>query len=194
MFQRSENMRIIVIIMSFAILASCDYREYADSEYPEQSIYMPAAGYNVYEVKKGVKKIGAHPTEGDRFRYRIEDGKFVVPLSVYRAGIDRKGTFDVIIQVDTDTISALMNAGTLAPSVKLLGSEHYNIPSIITVLDGHDSEGFDLVVDLAFLLERNTNAPDEQFALGVTVSSNARRTNPNLETTIILIDPKASTP
>ncbi len=181
---------------TLAAITSCDYQEYADADYPEQKIYMPTANYNVYEIDKAGIKPSIHPTEGKPFRFHIdtESGKFIIPLGVYRAGIDNKGGFEVDITVSNDTIADLIAASHFTDPVMVLPSDKYVLPESITVSDGVGFQAFDLEVDLSFLQQANANNPTEKYAIAVEISSSTRARNPELSTTIILIDTQTSIP
>lgn len=177
-------------------MISCDYQEYAEADYPEQKIYMPSANYNIYEIKKGGVKPGIHPTEGRPFQFIIDEerGKFIIPLGVYRAGIDNNGGFEVDITVSNDTIADLITAGQFTGPVKLLPAGNYALPESITVSDGAEFEPFDLEVDLGFLQQEHANNPTEKYVIAVEISSSTRARNVELSTTIILIDTQTSIP
>jgi len=180
-----------LIILSFW---SCEYREFADAEYPDQKIYMPAALYNNFMINAVPEARGSSPTPGfpERFKVDAQAGKFNVLLGVYRAGIDNKGSFTVNIAVDTDTISKLLTISDALPAETiLLPTEKYSLVSTVEMKDGEELAKFDLVVDLNFL---KSNSPDKKYALGVGISSTEREVNKALATTIIVIDTKIMKP
>lgn len=196
MIQLINRLGLTVLGLLILAISSCEYQSYADADYPEQRIYMPAANYNPYEIVKASNKPGAHPTGGNRYRYIVdaERGKFIIPLGIYRAGIDNKGSFEVDISVNTDTITSLISSGSFEDPVVVLASERYTLPSSVTIVDGADFQGFNLEVDLGFLQEGYTNSPDEKYAIGVEISSTERSANPELNTTLIIIDTETSIP
>ncbi len=175
------------LVLAFAI-SSCDYQEIGDSpDYPEQIIYMPAAYHNLFEIKKQPDRFGDTPTDGDKYRYKIEGDKFLVPLGVYRAGINHKGSFDIHIAVDNDTITNLISEGLDA---SILPLDTYTFPSEITMPDGESFSGFNLEIDLDYL----QNSLVEKYALGIRIHSADRETNPDLEVTLIVIHTEAARP
>ncbi len=183
-----------VLVITVGMTLSCSYREYAEADYLGQIIYMPVAGYNIYEVDESIRKPGIHPTEGNRYRYRIDmdQGIFVVPLGVYRSGMDNKGSVEVSININTDTITDLVTDGLLDSVVQLLPGEQYNLPAKVTLNDGYEFEPFNLDVDLRFLQKRYSEEPDKKYAIAVEIRSHSRPVNKELGTAIILIDPKAA--
>lgn len=188
-----SNNKVLILIMGIILLmASCEYQEYADAEYPDQIIYMPSANYNIYEITKAGNPFGESPTEGDKYRYLIDsdNGKFIIPLGVYRAGINNNGDLIINIEVNNDTITKLISEGQLDPTTIILPSDQYTLDSSVTMPDGEESVMFNLSIDLNFL---QTNAPIK-YSIGVGISSEDRETNPELNITLILIDTNASLP
>ncbi|MCF6333115.1 MAG: DUF1735 domain-containing protein [Draconibacterium sp.] len=182
--------RVLIVITAVGLLfTSCEYQEFADAEYPEQLIYMPAAFYNNYMIDKVSGTKGESPTPGYTERYKVypESNKFSVLLGVYRSGINTNGSFIVNIEANTDTISQMLAVGALPDGTLLLPSENYSLVPSIEMKDGERLGKFDLEVDLDFL---QNNSPDNKFAIGVSISSPGREVNQKLATTIIVIDTK----
>lgn len=183
----------IALLGAVIILSSCKkYQEIASANFPDQLIYMPAATNGNYEINSISQPTGNTPTQGEPFRFTIDltNKKFIVPLSVYRSGINNKGGFNVNIAINTDTITNLITIGNLTDT-DILHSGKYSIPSSINMSDGQESVPFDLSIDLDYL--RN-NFGKEFVALGVGISSTERKSNPKLSTTIVIIDTKILKP
>ena len=181
---RKINTWSIALIAISIFLASCGYQEYAAADYPDQLIYMPAATHGLYVIDQVAGPIGDVPTKGYASRYKIDKNarKFIVPLGVYRSGINCNGSFIVDISVNTDTLASYISSD---PNLTLLPSDKYTIPSSVVIQDGADIAAFELSVDLDFLLN---NSPNGKFIIGVEVSSTTRKTNPKFSTTIIVIN------
>lgn len=165
---------------------SCSYQDIADAEYPDQLIYMPAAKSGIYLIDKVAEPIG-NTTPGNAYRYLIDMDrkKFIVPLSVYRSGIDNKGGFSVDIQANADTITRLqLIAGKLPDSTRLLPSEVYTLVPSVEIKDGEEIAKFDLSIDIDFLNQNHGKI----YALGIQVSSPSRKSNKGLATTILVIN------
>lgn len=186
--------KLFMISFGLAIMmVSCEYdTDVRNATYPDQVIYMPAAVGGNFMINDIARRIGDPTVPGQPFRYVVDSvgGKFNVPLSVYRGGINNNGGFTVDIAVNTDTINKLIAAGKLVNTV-LLGSDKYSILSSVDMLDGKETASFNLVVNLDSL--RN-NYPGKIFALGIGISSAQRATNPKLGTTIVVIDTKIMKP
>lgn len=183
----------LIMIMSMFIL-SCEYQEFADADYPDQLIYMPAANYNNYMIDVVPEARGSSPTPGypERFAVDMQTRKFKVLLAAYRSGLFPEGSFNINISVNTDTITALLNLpGKLPAQTSLLASDKFSIVSSVMMEDGERLAKFDLEVDLDFLLN---NYPNNKYAIAIAVSSPDREVNPVLATTIIVIDTKIMKP
>jgi len=188
------NIKLMIALFAIAmIFPYCQkYKEVASAEYPDQLIYMPAANEGNYLIDAISQPTGNTPTTGAPFRFIVDlaDRKFIVPLAVYRSGVNNSGAFNVDIATDADTVTHLINTGILA-STEVLEPKSYSIPTSVNVMDGQEYVPFDLSIDLDFL--RN-HSGSEFVALAVGVSSTERDSNPNLSTTIVVIDTKIMKP
>jgi hypothetical protein len=166
---------------------SCEYREFADAEFPNQIIYMPAANYNNYMIDAVPEARGSSPTPGyiERFHVDAQNGKFNVLLGVYRAGMYPVGSFSVNIRVNNE-ITHLLPGG-----IMFLPADKYSLVPSVVMKDGERLAKFDLEVDLDFLLE---NYPDNKYAIGIEISSADREVNPKLAMTVVVIDTKIMKP
>ncbi len=178
-----NSIKLMVLVI---FLTSCGYEEIIDAEYPDPVIYMPAAARGMFVINNVPGRPEFHPTPGypSRFNIDVDNNRFVVPLSVYRSGFEHSQSVDVDIHADTDTISQLISAEEgLAENVGILPSQHYSLPSSVTVQRGDEIGSFSMEVDLDYLLA----SVDTVFALGVRISSDQIEVNDNLGTTIIII-------
>lgn len=179
---------LIVFFGATIMLSSCKYQKIADDAYPPQKIYMPAAVYGNFVINTVALPVGNVPTPGNTYRYLVDTiaRQFIVPLGVYRSGINNDGAFTVNIAVNTDTITKLQAiAGKLPVGTLLLPSSEYSIVPSVEMKDGAEIAEFDLKVNLDSML---ANFPGQKnYALGITISSAARATNPLLATTVVVI-------
>jgi hypothetical protein len=184
----TSSIKLLVVFLGAALmLTSCEYQKIADDTYPPQLIYMPAAVYGNFVINTVALPIGSVPTPGNTYRYLVDTlaRQFIVPLGVYRSGINNDGAFTVDIAVNTDTITKLQAvAGKLPAGTLLLPSTEYSIESSVEMKDGQEIASFDLKINLDLLV---TNYPGKNYAIGVSVSSDSRPTNPKFATTIIVI-------
>jgi PKD repeat protein len=181
------NMAMIIFFIGI-ISFSCEYEtDIRDAEFPDQLLYMPAAYNNgLFIINDIARERGELPFEGHPFKYVVDlaNKKFIVPLSVYRSGINNTGEFSVNIEVDTDTIVNINAAENYSDSLSLIPDDKYSIVNSVEMKDGEEIAQFDLAIELDYL--RN-NYPDKIFALGIRISSPQRETNPNLSTTVVII-------
>lgn len=188
---------ILRLIISFALFipafTSCEYQEIADGDYPEQIIYMPTAYYNPFTINEVPGPIGSTPTPGYPVRFMVDGTAniFNVLLGVYRAGVDSKGSFNVNVFVNQDTITSLIASGGLPADTELLPADKYSVVPSLNVKSGEIVGKFDLAVDLDFLV---AGYPGKKYALGVGISSADRKVNEDLALTVILIDAKIMLP
>lgn len=184
---------ITALAVVVAAFTSCEYQEFADTDYPEQIVYIPAAYYNPFMINEVPGPKGSTPTPGYPVRFNVDNSNniFNVLLGVYRAGIESNGSFTVNITVNTDTVTKLITAGTLPAGTEILPFDRYTIPSSIDVKDGEDLGKFELEVDLDFL---RAGYPGKKYAIGVGISTTARKVNNSLAMAIIVIDTKIMKP
>lgn len=178
---------LIVFVGTTIIFYSCKYQMIADDTFPPQKIYMPAAVYGNFVINTVALPVGSVPTPGSTYRYLVDTiaRQFIVPLGVYRSGINNAGTFTVNIAVNTDTIAKLQAIpGKLPAGTLLLPSNEYSIVQSVEMKDGSEIAQFDLKVNLDSML---ANFPGKNYALGISISSADRPTNPLLATTIVVI-------
>lgn len=183
------------LIMIFSLLFACgDDTIVRDAAYPTQLIYLPAAYTNgQFIIDDITRKRGEQPIEGYLYRYIVDNeaNKFSVPLSVYRAGVDNKGSFAVHIKVDNDTIAALNAKGGLSDILHVIPEDKYAIANAVQMGDGAEIAQFSLDIDLDYLLD---NYPDKLFALAIHIESPDRKVNPDLSTVIVIIHTKIMKP
>ena len=177
-------MLLLLFVMVLTFSACEPGTPVRDADYPDQVIYLPAAVGGWFEINDISRIIGDTPVPGSTFRYVVDlaNRKFIVPLGVYRAGVTNDGEFTVNIAVNNDTINGIIAAGDTI--ITLLPSSQYTLANSVNMQDGEELAKFDLFIDLDFL--RN-NHPTGVYALGVSISSPDRETNPELGTAIIVI-------
>lgn len=187
------RIKSLMIFVGVAIsLLSCEYREIADAEYPEQKLYMPAAYYGLLNIDNVEQPTIAVPTPGNPYNYQVDllNKKFNIPLSVYRAGINNDGVVKVDISVNTDTVTHLISIGRLNSATKVLTSDRYSLENSVQIEDGKDIALFSLSIPLDTL----RNSPNTIFAIGIRISSTERPVNRKLATTVVVIHTKMIKP
>lgn len=183
-------MNVIKLIAAFfvasLVMTSCSkYKEIGDSDfYPDQKVYLPAAVDGV--SSSGVYYVNAVATPGRIFRYvaDVPNKKLNIPLAVYRAGLNTKGSVSVSVSPNTDTVAKFLAAGKFPAGTELLPADKYTLDNAVTITDGNSKGDFNLSVDLNFLLANLT----KKYALGIGVTSSSKSLAPS-SVMVLLIDP-----
>ncbi len=187
--KRSIKMLIAFVSLSL-ILVSCEYQEVANADYPDQILYMPTAVSGNYVINNVPKRFDFLPTPGQTNQFTVEGTKFIVPLGVYRSGIDRNGKVTASIAIDNDTIAALLAANKLPAASVIIPSNNISFPSSVDVASGSEVNTFNLEIDLNYL----RSLPDGILTLGISIASNDAVVNPLLNTTVLVIYTKILKP
>lgn len=163
--KRLKNILTLFVIIG-VLVSSCEYKEIVDADYTPQKIYMPSAVSGIYMVNDTNDLSGKY-----RYKLDLENNKLIIPLGVYRSGIDSRGSVNVDLIVNNDTIDGLNEVGALDnPEYKMMEvipDDKYSIPGRITIPDGSDNVTFDLSIDLDYLATQ----PDKRLGLGVEINS-----------------------
>ena len=190
-----QKMKRLYILIFSILLLSCENETIVrDADYPAQSVYLPAAIKDKrFVINDITRKKGEQPIKGYLYRYIVDgaSNKFIVPLYVYRAGIDNKGSFNVGVSIVNDTLSILNKDKAPEERLIALPKDKYSIANSVHVPDGQESSRFTLAVDLDFLMK---NYPDKLFAAVVKISCADRKVSPGLGTVIVVIDTKIMKP
>lgn len=187
-----QSTKLLIILYGIAILlVSCNYQEIKDADYPDQTIYMPAAYNGTYLINSVPAVIGSTPTPGYPYRFKVDtlNRKFIVPLSVYRAGIDNVGAFSVDVLDKSDTVVQMISLGKLTET-ELLTASKFSFPSSVSMEEGKELAPIELQINLDFLLAN----PNKKYALGIGIDCKQRKLNPLLKTTIVVIETKILVP
>jgi uncharacterized membrane protein len=195
--------------MSFIVLiafVSCEYKEIADADYPDSKLYLPAAVTGIYKIENLTKENPTVPTPGSTYRYVIntEANVFEIPLAVYRSGLNRDKAFTVRIAANTDTIQALIDAGTLEETA-IIPSNAYNLEETVVIAGGSSVSSFTLSLDLDYIKSQVTedrrkkgNAStyfSTKYAAGISIACDyPEAINPALNTVIVCLDIKIFSP
>jgi hypothetical protein len=180
---RINRMAAGIFFVLCTALSSCQYEAIGEADFPEGIIYLPAA-------KNGNYVIDYLPDGSTTYRFQVDvaTNTFTVPLSVYRSGLDLVPSFPINIQVDADTVAALLSSGALGEAVAALPQAQYQLASSVEMKQGERTAPFTLTVDLHFL---TANEADQQaYALAVNIASEGCKTSSELGTVIILIAPR----
>jgi len=177
-----KSISILALISSLAV--SCKYNEIVEASYPDQKVYFPAA-------REGRFMVNSIAEPGKPFRYEVntEQGKFNIPLSVFRGAVRKSGAIAVNIQANNDTINALITDGTLL-NTELLPTDQYTLPAAVQINNNQESAEIALRINMAYLIAN----PGKQKALCLKLTGSSVSTNPVLDKLVLLIDPIIFTP
>jgi len=181
--------KLLIVFYGFTLLfSSCTYDEIADADYTSSKLYMPAAVNGIFAIDAVPQRLDFIPTLGQAYRFTIdlEKNKLIVPLSVYRSGLDRNGTVKADIILNNDTITKLIAASKIPANTTNLPLAKYTIPASVDVISGSELGTFSLEVDLDYL----RSASNSIFAMGIGISSSQMEVNPLLDVTVLVIDTK----
>lgn len=157
---------------------SCGYDEITSADFPASKIYMPSAVNGIYTIAAAPPLVGA-----SRFKLNDAQTKFIVPLSIYRSGVFNNGSVTVSLASRADTVTSLLDAGSLA-GMESLPEQYFSFPGSVVVEDGKNIAEFQLEIDLDFLLGNS----DKKFAFAVGVTGSGVPVSFGLGTTIIAVD------
>ncbi len=189
----NNSIKLLVAAIGFAFLVvSCEYSETADADYPAQKLYMPSAVNGVFTIDDVPQRLDFLPTPGQAYRFTIDltKNKMIIPLGVYRAGLDRSGKIAVSIVSKNDTIATLLAASEIPATTVVLPADKYALPASVDVESGSEIATFNLEIDLNYL----RSFPDAIFALGVQIGATDVAVNPLLKTKAIVIYTKLLKP
>lgn len=188
----TRTQSIALVLFGYAILSGCSSIEVEDAVFPDQSLYMTATSsaerISYDGFLDGIYRVSQVSIPGQTFRYQADltGNKLTIPLGVGRGGVSIKGSVNVNIKVDNDTIPRLQAKKNIIPDAVLIPDGKYTVPSSATISGGAAVGMFNLVVDLAFLAAN----PGKKYAIALKIESSEVKVNRNLSTTIILIDTK----
>ncbi len=176
---------VVVLGVVCSLAVSCTkYVPVVSANFPEQTIYLPAAVTG--NAVNGIYFINTVAVPGRTFRYiaDLAGQKLNIPLAVVRSGADKAGSIAVNILPNSDTINKLLVAGRLPVGTELLASNRFTVANSVTLADGDDEKTFNIAVDLPFLLSNLT----KKFAFSIGVNSSDKK-SPVASTAVVLVDP-----
>ena len=192
---KNKNIKLwIAILACLAGWSSCTHEEYVDVEYPAQQIYMPAANVGddgIYLIDDVPSASLSEEVPGNPYRFKVDmkTYDFIVPLAVYRSGIEAGGTLNINLRVNNDTIQKLINAGKL--EAEILPADRYRLEKSAELADGSTNVPFNLLIDLKYL-DDNYVKTGKQFAVAVEAQCTDRKLGHNV--VIVVIDTKIMRP
>lgn len=187
MIMNVNKMNIIATGMLLVVLTaitSCSYQKIGEADFPEGIIYLPAAANGNYLINR-------IPAANSDYRFQVNAvaNEFIIPLSVYRSGLNISSSFTVDVKADSDRVVALLTKGAFGEStIGILPQDKYELTSLVEMNGGDRKAPFTLKIDLDYLL--SNEAVNDIYVLGVNISSADCESNKTLSTAIIMIYPE----
>lgn len=159
-------MQMLLLAFALVLTTSCEYDEIVDIDYPSQKIYLPSAIDDIYLVNDTNPTVGTY-----RYKLDLENNKVIIPLGVYRAGVDNNGGITINISVNNDTINKLIASGDVVDedgkNLELIPASAYELPSSISIAGGQELGIMNLEIDLDYIAQQT----DKRLALAVSIAS-----------------------
>lgn len=117
-----------------------------------------------------------------------------IDLGVYRSGLQELESYSVKVGADIDVTNQMIAGGTIKDAI-LLPADVYELPSEVTVADGHREAIFHLTIDRAKLNQKYSAYYDKKLLLTVGISNPSKfKLDSSLCKTNIVIDSKVFMP
>ena len=176
---------IVLLTIGIGLLFSCDYREYADADYPENMIYFATARGGIWNINQKTNEEPSMITPGYSGLYEIEGNTFSVVLGIVQSGIKKTGSFEIGLAYQADTIQSLIQEDVLPAGTVPIPESKLTFPAKVTFPANSQSVTF----KASFPLDEITGANSgNQVVFALTITDSEIKPNPDLQTTVILID------
>lgn len=187
MKQTIKNIFYCIVLLTIFILISCE-KDAKNTDWGIAKIYMPQAAI----VSGGLNNNYPVPwSSGNGVENYIIDSSeqknnINVILGVYRSGLQPLEQYSVDVKVNNDTVTQLINNGTLTNTI-LLPAKTFLLPASVTVPDGQRESTFYLTIDRNKLLQDSVYS-GKNLALAVSIANPSKyELNTSLSTTIVLV-------
>lgn len=178
---------LLTCMLLIFVNTSCDHREYANSDYPNPTVYLPMALETVWHIDKANEEGVSINTPGAPVRYILDkaNNKLIIPMGVVQAGIELK-SFNVGLYVDNSTINSFLLEGGILPIGTLpLPETAYILPDHVKMSSNSQSASFNLEIQLSALTGANLG---KKFAIAVEIDASTVRVSEGLGVAVICID------
>lgn len=174
---------LLSLLLIGIMFTSCEYREYADAEYPDNMVYQPcAAGVLNIDADYAPQLYDVPTTTGPTlFVIDHAQGKLVINLGVVQSGIEL-ASGSASLTPNVDAISTLIADGKLSDDVVVLPVSAYEMPKTLSVA------GANTPYTLSVSLDTFKSYTGKKVALAVTVLSDTFAVNEELSTQVIVVD------
>lgn len=179
------KMMTLLTIMQLALfsMTSCEYREYADADYPENMVYQPLAGSVLtIDSKTNISKVEV-PTTGESSIFVVDkaNGKLVLKMGVVQSGVNMVSA-NVNLRADVAALQTAQTNVVIPSDAVILSADKYSMPESLKV------SGASTPYELQVSLDAIKAYPGKMVAVAVTLTSANIAVSETLATQIILID------
>ena len=182
---------ISLLLGCMFIVYSCSHDEIVDMDYPDSLINIPISAGGIYRIDALNQKI-TPPIPGATWIYEInkDENKFIIPLSVYRSGLDLGGSANLTLAVRDDLVTEELVDELKDANAEMLPEGKYSFEQSLVMPGGERVAPFNLTFDFKYLHDQSPKV----FYVPISVSSENAKVSPNLSTVIVLIDTKMMIP
>lgn len=189
MNNKLSKLLLIGMLLGAALFASsCEYREFAEADYPDNTIYQPLALDGILYVDQAEPEDLGLPTPGAPRHYYLntEQNKLFIYMGVVQSGV-RLRSCSVDIDVNYSAVNKLIEEGTLDPATLALPEAAYTLPDRVELSSSTAGTSFTLEIDTD--LFRSAQYYGKTYAIAVRIHSDEIAVNPELSTVVIYLDP-----
>lgn len=189
MNNKLSKLLLIGMLLGAALFASsCEYREFAEADYPDNTIYQPLALDGILYVDQAEPEDLELPTPGAPRHYYLntEQNKLFIYMGIVQSGV-RLRSCSVDIDVNYSAVNKLIEDGTLDPATLALPEAAYKLPDRVELSSSTAGTAFTLEIDTD--LFRSAQYYGKTYAIAVRIHSDEIAVNPELSTVVIYLDP-----
>ena len=186
--------RLFLLFFVIGIVLSCQYQEVGDAVYPSQKIYLPAAVSKIYMLNdtnqwKVDKDMETSFPISFKYKLDLNEKKLIVPLGVYRSGVNNDRDIIVEFTVNNFNIDSIMqeliDAGAInSKTFDVIPNDVISFESEARIKDGESGVANDIKFDIPYILMQK----DKFLVVGIQISSSDAEVTQELNRIIIVID------
>lgn len=164
---RINFLQLLLLTFIVVFSTSCEYDEIRDADFLAQKIYLPSAIDDIFLLNDTSPTVGPY-----RYELDLENNKVLIPLGVYRTGINNNGNITVDIVVNNDTVNKIIASGDVIDSngqnLELIPETAYTLPTSISIANGQELAIMKLAIDLDYIAGQS----NKRLAIAVSIASN----------------------
>ena len=184
-------LKLIFTLLLGVFVTSCGYREFADADYPENTIYQPLALDGILYISEPESDETLSPTPGSPKKFYMDEGqgKMIVNMGVVQSGIELKECSVELIN-DFSAVNKQIADETLELGTLPFPKEAVSFPSSLKISANSASVSYKLEIDLSLFHAEKYYG--KKMAVAVRIYSNTKdiKVNEDLQTVVICVDPQ----